>query len=231
VANKGPAAQCSVPGACRLLPPLAAVPDPLCITPVRRGALLSRSIRRLRWVLVMAAEFNRPNITDARPYFPDIDPTPPQLIGGWTGRIVARINGGAASAQGNMPVARRAIIREGPQPWVPGEVGGLEGNGAAGRVPNQVRAQGGDHATAIGTLWGGIARKDGIQQHDPAAVETAAGTSDAGLVPGDGTVQDRQGATGGATPGEAGEVVGDSAVDNLRCGALGGVLEATALPL
>ena len=63
----------------------------------------------------------------------------PIIVGAATG--VARINGGASSPQGDISVPWGAVIGEGPQPWIPGEVGRLEGNGAAGGIVNEVRPQ------------------------------------------------------------------------------------------
>jgi len=46
-------------------------------------------------MLASAAEFNRPNITDARPDFPDIDPAPAQLIRGRAEAVITGIDGWA----------------------------------------------------------------------------------------------------------------------------------------
>jgi hypothetical protein len=91
--------------------------------------------------VVPVTELNRPDITAARPDFPDIDPAPPQLIGGQTGGIVARINRLTGGQQREVAIARRAVICKGAQAGVPSEVRRLEGNGAVGRIANQVRTQ------------------------------------------------------------------------------------------
>ena len=89
--------------------PSSLVPD----ARARRGALWSRSVRLLRRIPAAAMEFNRPDVTEARPDFPDIDPAPPQLIGRWTGGVVARINRRAAPLEREVAISWDAIIPEG----------------------------------------------------------------------------------------------------------------------
>ena len=67
-----------------------------------------------------------------------------------------------------MPVAWRAVIGEGGQAGVTRQVAGLESDGAAGRVPDQVRAEGGDCTPTIRSEASAIAGENGIH-HDGAS--------------------------------------------------------------
>ena len=81
------------------------------------------------------------------PNGPDVagtDPALPQLVRERTGRCVARINRLTGRQQGEMPVARRAVVGEGVEARVARQVTGLQGDGTAGRVTNEVRPQRGD---------------------------------------------------------------------------------------
>lgn len=143
-----------------------------------------------------------------------------------------------------MTVSWGAIIGEGTQPRIAREVGGLEGNGAAGRIANQVRPQRGDRANTIVTHATRanhiIACENRIQQDEPARETTTSQTClvignravdkdpragdtatvvKGGLVSGDSTVQDRQGtaADAAAAPrpgGTTGLVSDDGTVQN-----------------
>ena len=87
--------------------------------------------------LVALAELNRPDVTGA-------EAAPPQLVRAGTEGIVPRIHRLARRQQGEMPVARSAVIREGAEARVARQVAGLQGDGAAGRVADQVVGQRGD---------------------------------------------------------------------------------------
>src|SRR2546425_6113976 len=84
---------------------------------------LSRGIR------TMIEEPNRPDVAGA-------DPSLPQLIRSGAHGIIPCINRLTGRQEGKMPVARRAVIGEGIQAGVAREVGGLQGDGTAGRVTN-----------------------------------------------------------------------------------------------
>jgi len=70
-------------------------------------------------------ELNRADITGSHPWLA-------QLIGGRTGRVVARINCLTGREQGEMPIARRAVISEGVEAGVARAITVKEGNGTAG---------------------------------------------------------------------------------------------------
>jgi hypothetical protein len=94
-----------------------------CLTGLGGTRPSSRSLERLcsgRKVpvvviilLVGRAKFNCPDVTAARSYSWDIYPALPQLISPGTDRIVPRINRLAGREEGEMPLARRAIIGKG----------------------------------------------------------------------------------------------------------------------
>jgi len=118
----------------------------------------------------MIEESNRPDVAGA-------DPAVPQLVRERTGRRVARINRLTGRQQGEMPVARRAVVGEGVEAGVTGQVAPLQGNQTTRRVAQQIGAQREARGRTIrGRLLRGIARQDRIEQHklgNPGAPDAA----------------------------------------------------------
>ena len=124
-------------------------------------------VLRVVQAVVSLAELNRPDVTGA-------EAAPPQLVRAGTRGLVPRINRLARRQQREMPGARPAVIREGVQTGVARQVAGLQGDGAPGRITDQVMAQRGDRATTlIGNRVRGrtnIVGEDGVRYpHGPAA--------------------------------------------------------------
>jgi hypothetical protein len=95
-------------------------------------------IRLVVLAAVPVTELNRPDITAARPDFPDINPVPSQLIGGRAEGVIPSINRLTGWEQWEVAVPWCAVILEGGEAWVARAIGGLEGNAATGWVANKI---------------------------------------------------------------------------------------------
>ena len=118
--------------------------------------------------VVPSAELNRSNVAGA-------EAAPPQLVRAGTDGIVPRISRLARRQQGEMPVAWSAGIREGAEARVPCQVAGEQGDGAAGRVTNQVVVQREDRARTIAPPAPGVPRDDCVleERARPASIHQA----------------------------------------------------------
>ena len=83
-----------------------------------------QSLGLFHWVLVVRVKFNRSDVTDARSHSSDINPALPQLIPPGTLGIVPGINRLTGRQQGEMSVARAAVIGEGIQSRISRQVAG-----------------------------------------------------------------------------------------------------------
>jgi len=78
-----------------------------------RAVLVGRVVFVVVRTVVLAVELNRPDVTAARAYFWDIYPALPYLIPSGTHGIIPRINRLAGREEGEMPLARCALIGKG----------------------------------------------------------------------------------------------------------------------
>src|SRR6202023_1317182 len=93
--------------------------------------------------VVPIAEPNRSDIAGS-------DPSLPYLVLAGAHGIASCINRLTGRQQGEMPIARPTVIRESVQSGVARQVAGLQGDGAPGRVTDQVIAQRGDEPDTVG---------------------------------------------------------------------------------
>jgi hypothetical protein len=94
--------------------------------------------------VVPVAELNRPDIAGT-------EAEPPQLVRSGAYGLVPSIDRLPGLEERDMPIPRPTVIPVGGEPWIARAVGGLEGNGTAGRIADQVGAERGDGASTIGT--------------------------------------------------------------------------------
>ena len=105
--------------------------------------------------MLAVVRIEEPNRSDVTGTYPPL----PQLVGGGASCVIPSIDGGAAREQGKIPVPRRTIVGERIEARVTCQVAGLQGDGTAGRIPNEVGTQRGDRPRAIALC---IEREDGV---------------------------------------------------------------------